>query len=95
MLTKDELKKMTLRQLGELIRKECSDVGQYGEEYLADLLNTPSEDQEDSKLRLTEKGTQQAQSMALNSGMYRSENSQNVKKELMRRAQAGIKRHYG
>jgi hypothetical protein len=88
MLTQDELKKMTLNELAQLIRKECANVGQYGEEYLAALLETPSEEQEDAKLRCTHKGAMQALDMAVNSGAYRSENSQAVKKELVRRFKA-------
>jgi hypothetical protein len=92
MLTKDELKLMTIHQLAELIRKECADVGQYGEEYLADLLNTPTEKQEDAKRRPTQLGASQALSMACNSGLYRSENSALVKKELARRFKVWDKR---
>jgi hypothetical protein len=93
MLTQDELKQMTLRQLGELIRSECTDVGQYGEEYLAALLTTPQDQQEDAKRRPTRDGAMQALDMALNSGAYRSENSQAVKKELTRRFKAWDTRH--
>lgn len=88
MLTQDELKQMTLRQLGELIRQECANVGQYGEEYLAALLTTPQDQQEDAKRRATRLGAMQALDMAVNSGAYRSENSQAVKKELARRFKA-------
>jgi hypothetical protein len=85
MLTQEQLKAMTLHQIGDLIREECPNVGQYGEEYLAELRKTDSALQEDSKLRATALGANQALSMATNSGAYRSPNSQAVKNELVRR----------
>lgn len=93
MLTQDELKQLTLRQIGELIRRECADVGKYGEEYLAALLTTPQDQQEDEKRRPTKLGAMQALDMALNSGAYRSENSQSVKNELKRRFKVWDTRH--